>query len=76
MTPQKNPKFQQLGYTLNSLHLFWLAAILRRVAFRFTAPDYYPYAYPEQVGYLGGYQTARLGCLAFKRNDNTLQFRW
>jgi hypothetical protein len=72
----KVPKFQQICYILNSLHLFALAAGMRWLAFKIARPEYRDYGIQDQAGYLGWFGTPQLGCLAFKREDQTIQFRW
>lgn len=76
MEPQRNPKFQSLGYALNSLHLSYVAAFLRWLAYHTTVTISNRYQQPEQVGYKASIVNRHLGCLAFERLDGTLQFRW
>jgi hypothetical protein len=76
MKPHKNPLFQTFCYTLNGLWLSRLAAGLRWLAVKFAPTQYEAYSNPGDVGYLGWLQNAKLGCLAFVKDDKSIQYRW
>jgi len=71
--------FNNFCFTLNRLHLSWLAASLRwTLAHLFGRYiEVGEYDNPEGVGgYRAWYDLPGLGCVAFIRSDGTRQYRW
>lgn len=72
------PFFMKVCWRLNALKLSYLSAFFRWIAFKGLGHRVFLYLYssPDNVHYLGWYEANRLGVLAFKQLDGSLQFRW
>lgn len=77
-TKKEYPFFMRLCWFLDSIHMHYLAAALRVVAYWAlrTTREAKPYKYPERVGYLAWIEDKRVGVIAFVREDNSIQFVW
>jgi hypothetical protein len=76
MKTKRVPAFQQLGYILTTVGLNRVAAALRYVALRLSGFDLEKTYEGDLAGYVGYIKHPRLGVLAFRRLDGTLQYRW
>jgi len=72
--------FVNFCHGLNRLHLSGVAAGLRWVAFHILPRREEPYDDQPggvvELGYQSWVDVPALGCVAFRRTDGSLQFRW
>lgn len=79
---QPKPLFLSFCHLLNDLHLYKVAALLRRIVYdipTLTGRPIYRHYYgsPEAVGgYLGWDEVRGFGPLAFVKTNGELQFEW
>ena len=70
--------FLRLSHGMNRVGLSWLIALVRMLLFKVLRANVYEeeYTYPEKVGYRSWLKHLKLGVLAFRRLDGTIQYRW
>ncbi|MBZ0287843.1 MAG: hypothetical protein K8I30_09535 [Anaerolineae bacterium] len=71
---------QWLCYRFNALRLFRLSAFVRwltvKVCRQAVVRGIYSAAAQHTSGYSGWLEVPHLGCLAFEREDGSIQYRW